>query len=195
MKIFAYFLFLLPLTVHAQTQEELQHRQKADSIILFFLGNDIAKRYVSLDPAKSESRSSGSFFFHYDFRHPAFSGETFIITFALDSSGQFIPGKDTHGIIRIVSADSAWTSAQQALTIARDNGKRAKKSSLRLAWDTINISYDAFYKSKDFRDISPGKLVWLIDGEVLFRGDTYSGTFEINVQTGVVSKRFAIPWD
>lgn len=211
MKIAIPLLILLPLSVYGQSPEKIRYQERADSIIIFFLGHENFKRHVSLDRTKSEYRSRGnvnrndfsslpaftpaSVFFHYDFHHPRFSGETFVISFALDSTGRFIPGKDTHGIIRISSNDSAWTSAPQAMAIARDIGKRAKKRSLRLAWDSTDLSYDVFNKSGDFRDISPGDLVWQIDGEVLFRRETYSGTFQVSVQTGAVTKRFAIPWD
>jgi hypothetical protein len=194
-----------------QNPEQIQYQEKADSIVSFFLGSEIFQRYVKLDLNKSEYRSSenvrkndfttrptfipDSFFFHYNFRHPKFSGETFVITFTLDSAGQFIPGKSTRGIIRIESDDATWTTGRQAIAISKDVGKNVKKRTLRLVWESTGFSYDAFLKSKDLRDIWPGDIVWHVDGKELFRGHTYSGTFEVAVQTGRVVKRFAIPWD
>jgi hypothetical protein len=190
------FVFL-PLIVFAQESADLYpHHDNADRIVAFFLGDEVFQRYVKLDKQKSKYTTPRSGFFQYNFRHPKFSGETFIIAFTLDSSGQFVPGKETHGLIRITSiSDSTWTAARQALRICRDQGHRIKKRSLRLAWDTTDVSYDFFEKTKNYRDIVPGEMVWKVDGEVLFRGDKYSGTFEVNVLTGNVVRRFAIPWD
>lgn len=190
------FLFL-PLFVLAQkTPDVYVHRQNADSIVAFFLGDKIFQRYVTLDTKKSKHVKLNAYFFHYNFRHPKFSGETFVIAFTLDSAGRCVPGEEARGFVRILPPnDSAWISGRQALSICRDQGHRIKKSSLRLEWDSTSVSYQTFRKSNDFRDIVPGDMVWKVDGKVLFRGDRYSGTFEVNVLTGNVARRFAIPWD
>jgi hypothetical protein len=192
------FLFLVvPLAALAQKSPERHpHHHNADRIVAFFFGDEVFHQYINLDTKKSKCSVTNSFFFQYNFRHPKFSGETFVVSFTLDSAGQFVPGKETHGLIRIPSiSDSTWISARQALAICRDQGHRIKKRSLHLAWDSTNLSYDVFQKTNDFRDIVPGDAVWKVKGEVLFRGERYSGTFEVNVFTGSITRRFAIPWD
>ena len=196
MKTSLLFLFL-PLAVSAQKSSDLYpHQNYADSIVAFFMSEEIFEQYVQLDTKKSRSVKSNAHFYHYNFRHPKFSGETFIVAFILDSAGQFVPGEETQGLIHIPSAnDSAWITGRQALNICRGRGHRIKKRSLRLEWDSTNVSYQTFRKTNDFRDIVPGDLVWKVDGKVIFRGDRYAGTFEVNVLTGNVVRRFAIPWD
>ena len=172
------------------------HRQNADSVVVFFLGDDVFQRYVNLNTEKSKRLTSNAYLFQYNFRHPKFSGETFVIAFTLDSTGRFNQGEETRGLIHMLSnSDSTWINARQALHICRDQAHRIKKRSLRLAWDSTAVSFDVFQKTNDFRDIVPGHLVWEVDGEVIFRGQRYSGTFEVNVLTGAVARRFAIPWD
>lgn len=197
MKTSLLLFLLLPLIILAQNSpDSYPHHHHADHIVAFFLGDEIFQRYVKLDTKKSKPSISNSFFFQYNFRHPKFSVEKFVISFTLDSAGHLIPGDDTRGLIRIPPrSDSTWITARQALSICRDQASRLKKSSLRLAWDSTDVSYHIFQKTHDFRDIIPGDMVWKVDGEVLFRGDRYSGTFEVNVLTGSVARRFAIPWD
>jgi len=190
------FLFLPMILLAEQQPPRYAHQDTADSIIAYFLGKEIFQRYVKIDTRKSKSIKPNAHFFQYNFRHPKFSHETFIIAFKLDSAGHFVPGDETRGLIRIPStSDSAWISRRQALEISRGREHRIKKSSLRLDWDPTNVSYQAFQKTNDFRDIVPGDIVWKVDGKVLFRGDRYSGTFEVNVLTGNLARRFAIPWD
>jgi len=190
------FLFLPILLLAEQQPPRYAHQDSADSIITYFLGKEIFQRYVKLNTKKSKLIKPNVHFYQYDFRHPKFSGETFVIAFTLDSAGQFVPGEETRGLVRILQPnDSAWITRRQALNICRDRGHRIKRSSLRLGWDHTGLSYQTFQKTNDFRDIVPGNIVWKIDGEVLFRGDRYSGTFEVNVLTGKLTRRFAIPWD
>ena len=190
------FLLLPMLLLAEQQPPRYAHQDIADSIITYFLGEEIFQRYVKLNTKKSKLIKPNAQFYQYDFRHPKFSGETFVIAFTLDSTGQFLPGEETRGLIRISSPnDSAWVTRRQAFDICGGRGHRIKKSSLRLAWDPTNVSYQAFQKTNDFRDIVAGNIVWKIDGKVLFRGDRYSGTFEVNVLTGSLARRFAIPWD
>jgi hypothetical protein len=186
-----------PVIVVAQSMAKPRiHQQNADSIVAFFLGTEIFQQYVALDDKKSAVVMSNTHFFQYSFQHPKFSPETFVIAFTLDSTGQFVLGKETHGLISISSvSDSTWITGPQALALARDQARRIKKRSLRLVWDHTSVSYQLFETTHDYRDINPGNLVWQIDGEVLFRGDRYSGTFEIDVVTGKLIRRFAIPWD
>ena len=190
------FLFLPMLLLAEQHPPHYANQDTADSIIAYFLGEEIFERYVKIDTKKSKSIKPNSVFFRYNFRHPKFSGETFVIAFTLDSAGNFVPGNETRGLIRIPSPnDSAWVTGRQALSICRGRGHRIKKSSLQLEWDPTNVSYQTFQTTNDFRDIVPGDIVWKVDGKVLFRGDRYSGTFEVNVLTGNLARRFAIPWD
>jgi hypothetical protein len=190
------FLFLPMLLLAEQQPLNYSHQDPADSIIIYFLGEEIFQRYVKIDAKKTKSIKPDAHFFQYNFRHPKFSGETFIIAFTLDSTGKFVPGEETRGLIRIPSpSDSTWISRREALNICRGRGHRIKKSSLRLAWDPTDVSYQTFQKTNDFRDIVPGDIVWKVDGKVLFRGDRYSGTFEVNVLSGNLARRFAIPWD
>ena len=190
------FLLLPMLLLVEQQPPNDAHQDTADSIIVYFLGEEIFQRYVKIDTRKSKSTKPNAHFFQYNFRHPKFSGETFIITFTLDSDGHFVPGDETRGLIRIPSPnDSAWVTQRQALSICRGRGHRVKKRSLRLEWDSTNVSYNTFQKTNDYRDIVPGDIVWKVDGTVLFRSDRYSGTFEVNALTGSLARRFAIPWD
>jgi len=189
------FVLLLPLPLFAQKPTASQ-RYKADSVVDFFLGDGVFQRYVKLDTKETKQPTANSTFFTYNFRHPKFSGETFVIAFTLDSAGKFVPGEETHGLISIVSPnDSTWITAKQAVAICRDQARRIKKRSLRLVWDSTSVSYDTFKLTHDYRDIVPGRIVWKIDGVVLFRGDRYSGTFDVDLFTGRVARRFAIPWD
>ena len=170
-------------------------QDKADEIVSFFLGEETFHKYVTVDTKETKYTKPNSFF-KYNFCHPKFSGETFVIAFTLDSAGQFVSGTETRGLIRIApGSDSTWITARQALDICRDQAHRIKKRCLRLVWDSTNVSYSTFEKTKDFRDIFPGTLVWQVDGEVIFGGDRYKGTFEVDVVTGGVTRRFAIPWD
>jgi hypothetical protein len=197
MKTRMLLLLFLPANLYAQVPSQPHHHQKyADQIVAYFVGDEIFQQYVKLDARQSKlSTSRSPSFFQYNFRHPKFSGKTFVIAFTLDSAGQFIPGQETRGLVHIKSPnDSSWITARQALRISRDEG-RTKKNSLRLAWEPTDVSYDLFQKTRNFRDIVPGEMVWKIDGEVIFRGDRYDGTFEVNVFTGSVTRRFAIPWD
>ncbi len=187
-------VLLLPLTLFAQKPTDSQ-RYKADSVVAFFLGDEVFQRYVKPD-TKETKQPTNSTFFKYNFRHPKFSGETFVIAFTLDSAGRFVPGKETHGLVSIESPnDSTWITAKQAVAICRDQARRINKRSLRLVWDSTSVSYDTFKLTHDYRDIVPGRIVWTIDGEVQFRGDRYSGTFDVDLFTGRVARRFAIPWD
>ena len=197
MKSSLLFFVLLPLGVLAQSGNDPYPRhQKADSIVAFLLGKEIYQRYVTLNTKKSKQTKANAHFFQYNFRHPKFSGETFVMAFTLDSAGQFVPGKETRGLVRILSRDdSAWITRRQVFELCRGRGQRIRKSSLRLDWDPTNVSYDTFQKTNDFRDIVFGDLVWKVNGKVLFRGERYSGTFEVNVLTGTLARRFAIPWD
>jgi hypothetical protein len=196
MKTSLLLLALLPLTALAQhSVDPFPHRDSAERIVTFFVGHEVFQRYVTLDTKRSRHLSPNAFLYHYNFSHPNFSGETFDIAFTLDSAGQFVRGERTNGLFRIPStADSTWITARQALGICRDEG-RIKKRSLRLVWDATDVSYDVFQQTHNFRDIVPGRLVWKVDGEVLFRGERYAGTFEVNVFNGTVARRFAIPWD
>ena len=188
-------VLLLPLTLFAQKQTDSQ-RYKADSVVAFFLGDEVFQRYVELYKKETKHAAANSTFFKYNFRHPTFSGETFVIAFTVDSAGQFVPGEETHGVVNITSPnDSTWITAKKAVAICRDEARRINKSSLRLVWDSTPVSYDTFKLTHDYRDIVPGRIVWRIDGEVLFRGDRYRGTFDVDIFTGRVARRFAIPWD
>jgi len=190
------FLFLPMLLLAEQQPPRYAHQDTADNIVAYFLGEEIFQQYVKLNTKKSKLIKPNAHFYQYDFRHPKFSGETFVITFTLDSAGQFLPGEETRGLIRIPSPkDSAWITRRQALSICQGRGHRVKKRSFRIEWDPTNVSYQTFQKTNDFRDIIPGNIVWKVDGEVTFRGDRYSGTFEVNVLTGNLARRFAIPWD
>jgi len=185
----------LPLTLFAQKPADSQ-RYRADSVVAFFLADEVFQRYVKLDTKETRHATANSTFFKYNFRHPKFSGETFVIAFTLDSAGQIVPGKETCGLVRIESPnDSTWITAKQAVAICRDEAHRINKRSLRLVWDSTSVSYDTFKLTHDYRHIVPGRIVWRIDGEVLFRGDRYSGTFDVDLFTGRVARRFAIPWD
>ena len=197
MKTLLLSFLLLPMLLRAEQQPPNDvHQDTADNIIAYFLGEEIFQRYVKIDTKKSKHTKLNAHFFQYNFRHPKFSRETFIIAFTLDSAGHFVPSGQTRGLIRIPStSDTAWISRRQALDISRGRGHRIKKRSLRLDWDPTNVSYQSFQKTNDYRDIVAGDIVWKIDGKVLFRGDRYSGTFEVNVLTGNLARRFAIPWD
>jgi hypothetical protein len=185
----------LPLTLFAQKPADSQ-RYQADAVVAFFLGDKVFQQYVKLDTKKTKNGAANSTFFKYNFRHPKFSGETFVIALTLDSAGQFVPGEETTGLVSIESPnDSTWIAAKQAVAICRDQARRINKRTLRLAWDSTSVSYDTFKITHDYRDIVPGRMVWKIDGEVLFRGDRYSGTFDVDLFTGRVARRFAIPWD
>jgi len=190
-------LLFLPMLLLAKQKPPVDARQDtADSIIAYFLGEEIFQRYVKIDTRKSKSIKHKAHFFQYNFRHPKFSRETFVIAFTLDSAGRFVPGDETRGLIRIPSPnDSAWVTRREALDVCKGRGQWIKKRSLRLEWDPANVSYQTFQKTNDYRDIVPGDIVWKVDGKVLFRGDRYSGTFEVNVLTGSLARRFAIPWD
>jgi hypothetical protein len=197
MKISVLLFMLVPLTGLTQNSvDAYPYHDNADRIVAFFIGDEVFRQFVKLDTKKSKNITHNAFFFQYNFRHPKFSGETFVIAFTLDSAGQFVPGEETRGLVRILSPnDSAWVTGRQALSICRGRGHRTKKRSLRLGWDQTDVSYQLFQKTNDFRDIVPGDMVWKVDGEVLFRGDRYSGTFEVNVLNGTLARRFAIPWD
>jgi hypothetical protein len=186
-------LVMLPLTALSQ-QPTLPHQARAGEIIRYFLGEEIFVRYVEVDLNESKTTTSGCFF-HYNFDHPKLSGKEFVIAFILDTTGQFIPGEETRGLIHITNSDSTWITKRGALKTCRKQAYRLKKRSLRLAWDPTTMSYEDFQMTKDFRDIVPGSMIWQVDGEVLFRGERYAGTFEVNVLTGAVTRRFAIPWD
>ena len=123
------FLFLPMLLLAEQQPPHYSHQNTADSIIAYFLGEEIFQRYVKIDTRKSKSIKPNAHFFQYNFRHPKFSGETFIIAFTLDSTGKFVPGEETRGLIRIPSPiDSAWITRGQALNICRGRGHRIKKA-------------------------------------------------------------------
>ena len=188
-------VLLLPLTLFAQKPTDPQ-RYKADSIVTFFLGDQVFQQYVKLDTKETKRATANSTFFKYNFRHPKFSGETFVIAFTLGSTGQFVPGEETRGLVSIDSPnDSTWITGQQAVAICLDQARRINKRSLRLVWDSTPVSYETFNLTHDYRDIVPGRIVWRIDGEVLFRGDRYRGMFDVDLMTGRVARRFAIPWD
>ena len=97
------FLFLPMLLLAEQQPPRYAHQDSADSIIAYFLGEEIFQRYVKLNTKKSKLIKPNAHFYQYDFRHPKFSGETFVIAFTLDSAGQFVPGEETRGLIRIPS--------------------------------------------------------------------------------------------
>lgn len=188
-------LLVLPLSLLAQKREEL-YRQHADSIVAYFLGGEIFKLYVHPADRKSKAVTPGTFLFEYEFQHPKFSGRSLAIRFTLNSAGQLLADEKTLGIIRIEpGSDSTWITAKEALRICRDQSHRIKRRSLRLAWDSASVSYQLYHKTKNFQDIVPGNLVWKVNGEVNFRGVRYKGVFEVNVVTGAVTRRFAIPWD
>jgi hypothetical protein len=194
MRILVFLLVVLPFSALAQQQTPLLHQDNADHFVKYFLSETIFQQHVTLDSKQSHS-SNKSTYFQYNFRHPKFSGKTFVIAFTLDSTGRFVPGKETRGIMKIDSLnDTSWTKAREALRLCNAQGK-VKKRSLRLAWDSTAVSYDEYLKTRNVVDIFPGTLVWQIDGQVNFRGDWYSGTFEVDVLTGRVFRRFAIPWD
>ena len=196
MKNFVLLLFLLMpgLGISQQGQDSNQHRQKADSIVAFFLGDEIFKHSVRFNTL--QRKTSGTLFYQYDFVHPKFFPESFTIAFALDSAGQVVADERKLDLFRIEQiTDSSWVTAKQALNICSSQAHRIKKKSLRLACDPINVSFSDYERTHNLRDIVPGDLVWKVDGEVIFRGEKYSGTFEIDVFTGHVTRRFAIPWD
>jgi hypothetical protein len=197
MKISLLLLLFVPLSGLAQNSvDPYPYQHNADRIVAFFLGDEVFQQHVRLNTKKTKNITLNSFFFQYNFRHPKFSGETFVIAFTLDSAGQFVPGEETRGLVRIMSPnDSTWITGRQALNICRNGAHRIKKSTLRLEWDHTGLSYQTFQETNDFRDIVPGNIVWNVDGDVLFRGDRYSGAFEVNVLTGSMTRRFAIPWD
>jgi hypothetical protein len=188
-------LFLLLFVSGAFAQRiPFRHQNNADSIVTYFLSERMFHQHVSLDVKESYS-SNGQSFFQYRFRHPKFSGEPHIIAFTLDSRGRLVPGKETHGFIKVDSiSDTKWIDAREALAICRRQGK-IKRKAPRLAWDSTAVSYDTYRKSGNLRDVVPGTLVWQIDGKVKFRGEMYSGTFEVDVMTGKVFRKFAVPWD
>ena len=204
-------LLIIPTTVFCQHAESINpFQEKADSIVAYFLGTETFQQYVRLDPKASKYRRDGnttsfdrkpsftpdSYFYQYNFNHPKFSGRNFVVAFLLGNGGQFIANDETRGLIRIPSPnDSMWISGNKAIKISADQAVKIKKKSLRLAWDSTNVSYDLLLKTHDYRDITTGDIVWRIDGVVKFRGDRYSGTFQVNVLTGVVARHFAIPWD
>jgi hypothetical protein len=195
MKTSLILLLVLPLSLLAQNSGE-RYRHRADSMVAYFLGSYIFQHYVQREDQKSSDVAPNAFHFEYELRHPKFSHHVLAIALTLDSTGQFSPRKETDGIIRIEpGSDSNWVTASEALRICRDQARRIKRRSLRLAWDSTSVSYRVFHETKNFRDIIPGNLVWHVKGEVLFRGDRYRGVFEVNVFTGAVARRFAIPWD
>jgi hypothetical protein len=203
---FILLLLILPLAVVCQKQISKKNQIKADSIIAYFLSEEVFMRYVKPQGMCLEIIRFNNHVVHksetlirYNFKHPKFSNKTFEISFVLDSCGRLIvdePNPPVKGLIRIDSLNETnWISAEQAINICSDQSYRLKKKSLRLTWDSNNVSYDTYLKTGNFRDIVPGELVWEIDGKVEFRGDIYSGTFQVNAVTGLVSRLFAIPWD
>lgn len=187
--------FLLSIPFLAISQQEFDSNpsmQKADSIVAFFLGDEIFKRYVK----ENRISSPGTLRFRYEFKHPEFSPESVPLLITFDPSGIVVADKMMFQLFRIEQPnDSTWITAKQALNICREQARRIKKRSLRLALDSSNVSFENFERTHNFRDIVPGELVWKVDGEVIFRGEKYSGTFDVNVFTGRVTRRFAIPWD
>src|SRR5687767_6389374 len=102
MKTWLLSLFLFPMLLLAkQHTPHYSHQATADSIVAYYLGEEIFHRYVKIDTKKSKSIKPNAHFFLYNFRHPKFSGETFVIAFTLDSTGKFVPSKETRGLIRI----------------------------------------------------------------------------------------------
>jgi hypothetical protein len=211
MKCIIVVLLIIPSTVVGQKAGGINpFQERADSIMGHFLGTEIFQRYVRLDPKKSQYRQRGhttsfnrrlafkpdSYFYVYKFHHPKFQGRTHVVAFTLDAKGQFIVNDETRGLIHIPSVnDSTWTSGSKAISISADQAVRIKKRSLRIEWDPGGISYDLYLKTYDYRDIVPGDIVWKIDGQVEFRGQRYSGVFQVNVLTGSIARLFAIPWD
>jgi hypothetical protein len=197
MKSALVFFLLLPFTLVAQESRQRVHQQKADSIVAFFLGEEIFHRYVerterTRNPVNNAAEQN---LYEYTFRHPKFSREKVEIRFLLDSLGQFMPSAKMRGLVRIQTREASWVSAQDALKTCRDQSSQLTKKSLRLTWDASNVSYALFEKSKDFRDVIAGDLLWKVHGKVKFRGDRYSGNFHVNLFTGQVTRYFAIPWD
>ena len=214
MKSILFLFACISLTAYGQ-RPHVQQRNlaKADSIVAFFLGPENFQKYAALASVKiygnvthveleRQHASDSSAFkprlllYEYYFRHPAFSGDIFFITITLDTIGQFFPCPQTRGLVDARSINDSSVNAQQALELCYNEHHRSiKKKSLRLAWDAVEVSYDTFEKTHNFRDIVPGRIVWQVDGKVEFRGDVYSGMFQIDLLTGTVGRHFAIPWD
>lgn len=186
-------LILLPLVAFSQHESQYTSQQHADRIVSYFFGDEIFRKYITTDDHTNPATTGQTF--KYKFRHSRFGDRTFPIALTVDSSGHLIPGNDTRGLVKIASPnDSSWVSARQAFEICRDSG-RIKRKSIRLTWDSTSVSYANYERTHNLADIFPGNIVWQIDGQVLFRGDWYSGTFEVDALTGRLTKRFAIPWD
>jgi len=215
MRLILFLFACISITAYGQRHTGAQRNlAKADSIVAFFLGPENFQKYSALDSVKvygnvihSEHEPPGTadssafkprlLLYQYFFRHPKFSGNTFFITITLDTNGQFVPCPQTRGLVDAKSIDdSSSVNAQQALNLCyKEHHRSIKKKSLRLAWDAVEVSYDTFQKTHNFRDIIPGRIVWQVDGKVEFRGDVYSGTFQVDLLTGTVGRHFAIPWD
>ena len=220
--VFGTFLLVKPilllfacitLTAHGQQPSaEQRNLAKADSIVTYFLGAENFQKYVVLNSVKTSGHENyperdsvaakatsgrGLLLYEYFFRHPKFSGHIFPIIITLDSTGQFVPSPQTRGLVDATSInDSSSVNARQALDLCYHEPHRSiRKRSLRLASDAVDVSYDTFQRTHNFRDIVPGRIVWQVDGKVEFRGDVYSGMFQVDLVTGTVGRHFAIPWD
>lgn len=209
------FLFT-PILSEGQINRSIYspYKEKADSIIILFLGQNVLEKYVRLDSGKSQYQVKeligirkasfksrlefipDSFEFHYTFTHPRLSGETFKIIFTLDSSGMFIVNNETYGLINTLDLEeSKIISKEQALDISKSEAEIIKKNSIALVWYKDTVDFERFKQSRDLADIWTGRIVWKIDGKVRFRGKLYEGALYIDALNGQVTRAFAVPWD
>ncbi len=184
MKYLILITLLVPSLIAAQTPNRTNQQILANRIVAYFYGDSIFNQNIIILPASGNT-------YHYIFRHHKFKNNPVNISFALDSTGMVMPGKELTGLVKIHSSHTQWISGAQAIRICRDQSRRIRKRSLRLALRNDDHSETRVR----YHDLTPCDLVWQVDGEVEFRGERYKGTFEVDVFNGGVTRRFAIPWD
>jgi len=218
LKQFLLFPALLLSSVIALAQSKhdrySEYKKNADSLLNTIIDKGVFVKYVRFQANKSYYIREGDkihrkvsfskqtnwdpdfYTFVYNFSHPGFPGHRFPIVITLDRFGKFAPHMPFCGLVIIPdSLDAIVVSKKMALKSLKENESRSKvyPSSTQLVW--YNEEKDQVYES--VRELAEScSMKWRVRGTVLFRdGKKYRGNFLVDVLTGGIERRFAIPWD
>lgn len=181
-------------------------------------------RYVRLDSGQSEflvlrnhwnnkakfkenlSFNPNVFEFNYSLNHPGLLGQSFTISFMLDSSRQLMTGFEPRGLINLTTTKDNFRiiSKKQAIEIcqAKKIKKPIKEFKVDLGWHEEEGDYQKFDRTKDLRDIVKGRIVWRVESKFrdepkAYDENPYAEIFIIDAFTGqyLATESPYIDWD
>lgn len=212
-QLFLILILLLPIFTIGQFDKAVYrpYLMTADSIVKLYYGKTKFDNYIKLDSSKSEFLELHSFWdnrvyfdkplnfkpnifqFQYLFIHPKFYGDTFVISFLLDTNRNLRTGFNPTGLFDCSNKERLdFITRDSALSIAKREKIKPPLTNfeIQIGWESVEGDFQTYKKTNDLRDLVNGRIVWRIKS--VFRKapeddeDPYAQIFVIDALTGKI---------